>query len=87
MFAKRRANVLICSFVLSINFVRRARKVLFNPALRKHFSVSSKPKKTSETLIYVNELHFLTQNIIISTFLFLYLQPNYKIDSKNDNQL
>jgi hypothetical protein len=26
--------------VLSINFVRRAREVLFNPALRKHFSVS-----------------------------------------------
>ncbi len=40
MFAKRRANVRNLGFLLSINIVRRAREVLFNPALRKHFSVS-----------------------------------------------
>jgi hypothetical protein len=38
------------AFVLSINFVRRARKVLSNPALRKHFSVGSHFMKT---LIYI----------------------------------
>jgi hypothetical protein len=46
MFAKRRANVLICSLVLSINFVRWARIVLLNPALRKHFSVGSNSNET-----------------------------------------
>jgi len=31
--------------MLSINFMRRARKVLFNPALRKYFSVGCNPKE------------------------------------------
>jgi len=39
IFAKRRANMLFEAFVLSINFVRVARKVLFNPDLHKHFYV------------------------------------------------
>jgi hypothetical protein len=52
MFAKRRANVRNLAgrqsdFVLSINFVRRAREVLFNPALRKHFSVAHNFKMNS----------------------------------------
>jgi len=39
MFAKRRADMRNLGFVLSINFARRAREVLLNSALRKHFSV------------------------------------------------
>lgn len=45
MFAKRRANARNLCFCIFINFVRRARKVLFNPALRKHFSVMGKLEK------------------------------------------
>jgi DNA-binding transcriptional regulator GbsR (MarR family) len=56
MFAKRRANVLICNLVLSINFLRRVRKVLLNPALRKHFSVKGKRKKQFSTTDRVNRL-------------------------------
>jgi hypothetical protein len=36
----------IWAFVLSINFVRRTRKVLSNPALRRHFSVRHNFKAT-----------------------------------------
>ena len=39
MFAKRRANVLNLDFCTFYKLWRRARKVLLNPALRKHFSV------------------------------------------------
>jgi len=51
MFAKRRAdvhNLGFCAFYRSGDpqtFVRRARKVLLNPALRKHFSVAGKHRK------------------------------------------
>ncbi|WP_448529923.1 hypothetical protein [Raineya sp.] len=37
MFAKRQANVRNFGFLPSKNIVRRAREVLFNPALRKTF--------------------------------------------------
>ncbi len=58
MFAKRRTNVRNLGFVLSINIVRRASEVLFNPALRKHFSVACHFKKrtnqtTNETKNFV----------------------------------
>jgi hypothetical protein len=40
MFAKRRANVRNLGFCTFYKLFARARKVLLNPDLRKHFSVS-----------------------------------------------
>mgnify|MGYP002379275402 CR=1 FL=1 len=46
--------------MLSINFVRRARKVLFNPALRKHFSVVQHFKKKLKQRIMIGKTEFTT---------------------------
>jgi len=39
--------------VLSTNFVRRAREVLFNPAIRKHFSVVCHAKKATAQIAHL----------------------------------
>ncbi|WP_177217494.1 hypothetical protein [Thermoflexibacter ruber] len=45
--------------MISINVVRRAREVLFNPALRKHLSVGSNAKNPHDTTASVYNLRTL----------------------------
>ena len=65
--------------MLSINFVRRASEVLFNPALRKHFSVVRNNMDT-KIATFIQNIHPLSDDIledVISHFQHLEYPKNY----------